>query len=333
MTNKVKMSSVELGALWTTYHKKTMIMRILESFIEKSDDQKAKDLMSGLWEQLDGKVIEIKTMLQNEGAAIPKAFTKEDVYLGAPRLFDNGFDIMFCRILKEISMGMYVLHMTISYREDIVKFYKQLTDITQTYYNLFTQYLLEEGLLPRPTYINMPKSVEYLNDKSYLKGSNLLGHKRDLNVVEFGILYHAVETNITGMQLMTGFAQCSKDEEIKKYFIIGKELSKGILNETVDILLQNDIQVPATPGGTITSSHEAPFSERLMMYCTYLLCSFSMGGNGFGTGLSLRNDLNVKFGMFGKDTFEFMREGIKIMISNGMLEEPPRMDINNLNNS
>jgi hypothetical protein len=77
MTNKVNMSSVELGALWTTYHKKTMIMRILESFIEKSDDQKAKDLMSGLWEQLDGKVIEIKTMLQNEGAAIPNAFRRK----------------------------------------------------------------------------------------------------------------------------------------------------------------------------------------------------------------------------------------------------------------
>lgn len=325
------MSSAELGALWTTYNKKTMIMRILEYFIAKSDDQKAKDLMSGLWKQLDVKVKEIKTMLHNEGAVPPVAFTMEDVNLEAPRLYDNGFDIMFCRILKEISMGMYVLHMTISYREDIVKLYKQLTEITQFYYNQFTQYLLEEGLLPRPTFVNMPKSVDDLDDKSYLKGSNLLRSKRDLNVVEFGLLYHAVETNITGMQLMTGFAQCSKDKEIKKYFIKGKELSKEILNETVDILLQSDIQPPATPGGTITSSKEAPFSEKLMLYCTYLLCSFSIGGNGFGAGLSLRNDLNVKFGIFGKDTYEFMREGVKIMISNGMMEEPPRMDINHLN--
>lgn len=332
MPSKSKMSSSELGALWITYHKKTMIMRILESFIEKSDDQKAKNLMSGLWEQLNIKVNEIKTMLQNEGAAPPIAFTKEDVNLGAPRLFENGFDIMFCRILKEISMGMYVLHMTISYREDIVKLYKQLTDITQTYYNHFTQYLLEEGLLPRPTYVNMPKSVDYLNDKSYLKGSNLLGHKRDLNTVEFGILYHAVETNITGMQLMTGFAQCAKDEEVKKYFIKGKEQSKEILNKTGEILLQNDIQPPATPGGTITSSKEALFSEKLMMYCTYLLSNFSIGGHGFGAALSLRNDLHVKFGIFGKDTYEYMREGVSIMISNGWLGEPPRMDISNLNN-
>lgn len=33
--------------------KKTMMMRILEFFIEKSDDPKSKNLMSELWEQLN----------------------------------------------------------------------------------------------------------------------------------------------------------------------------------------------------------------------------------------------------------------------------------------
>lgn len=327
------MSSTELGSLWMTHHKKTMIMRILEYFIEKSDDHKAKNLMNGLWKQLKPKVIELETMLQNEGAAPPIGFTKEDVNLEVPRLFENGFDIMFCRVLKEISMGMYVLHMTTAYREDIIKYYKQLTDITQTYYYHFTQYLLEEGFLPRPTYVNMPKSVSYLTDNSYLKGTNLFGHKRGLNTVEFGLLYHAFETNITGIQLMTGFAQCAKNEEVKKYFTKGKDLSKEILKETGEIFLDNDIQSPATPGGTVTSSKEAPFSDKLMMFCTYLLCGFSLGGEGFSTSLNLRNDLITKSGVFAKDVYEFTHEGIKIMISNGWLEEPPRMDINNLNNN
>lgn len=331
MSNKIKMSSTELGALWMTHQKKTMIMRILEYFIEKSDDQKAKNLMSGLWEQLDSKIIELKTMLEDEGAAPPIGFTNNDVNLDAPKLFENGFDIMFCRILKEISMGMYVLHMNTTYREDIVTFYKQLTNITQTYYNHFTQYLLEEGLLPRPTYVNMPKSIDYITNTTYLKGSNLLGHKRDLNTVEFEILYHAVETNITGMQLMTGFAQSTKNKEVKKYFIKGKELSKEIVKETGNILLDNDIHPPATPGGTITSSKEAPFSEKLMLFCTYLLGGFSLGGQGFGTSLNLRNDLMAKSAIFAKDTYEFIHEGVTIMMSNGWLEEPPRMDINNLN--
>lgn len=328
---KPKMSSSELGALWTTYHKKTMILQFLEHFIQTSDNQKARNLMSGLGGKLHVKVQEMKTMIENEGAAVPLGFTSEDVNLDAPRLYGNGFDIMFSRILKEISMGMYSLHVTMSYRKDIIQLYKELTDLTHTYYNHFTQYLIEEDLLPHPTYINMPKSGDFVTDKKYTKGSSLLGDKRPLNTVEFGLLYHGMETNITGMQLMTGFAQCAKDKEVKNYFIKGRELSKEIINETEQILLQSDIQPPATPGGTITSSQESPFSERLMMYCTYLLCNFSIGGSGFGTGFSLRKDLNTKFMIFGKNTYEYLREGVSIMISNGWLEEPPKMDVNSLN--
>ncbi|MFD1707511.1 DUF3231 family protein [Siminovitchia sediminis] len=304
-----------------------MILRILEYFIEKSDNQKAKNLMLGLWKKLHPMVIEIKTMLKKEGAAIPVGFTETDIHLNAPKLYDNGFDIMFCRILKEISMGMYVLHMTLSYREDIVNYYKQLTDITQTYYNKFTQHLLEEELLPRPNYTTMPKSVDYITDKSYMKGTNLFGHKRTLNTVEFGLLYHSIETNITGMQLMRGFAQCAKDGEARQYFTKGQELSKEILKETGEIILQNNIHPPATPGGTVTSSTEAPFSEKLMMFCTYLLGGFALGGQGFSTTLILRYDMMMKTAVFAKDIYEYTIEGARLMMSKGWLEEPPKMDL------
>ncbi|SFO95639.1 hypothetical protein [Salibacterium halotolerans] len=79
--------------------------------------------MSELWNQLHPKVIEVKTIIENERATAPDGFTKEDVNLEASKLWDNGFDIMFCRILKEISMGMYVLHLTMSYLQDIIKLY------------------------------------------------------------------------------------------------------------------------------------------------------------------------------------------------------------------
>lgn len=327
MNDKPKMSSTELGALWMTYQKKTMILRMLEYFIEKADDERAKNLMSGLWQQLQPKVIELKAMLENEGAACPIGFTKEDVNFEAPKLWGNGFDIMFSRVLKEISTGMYVVHMSTSYREDIITFYKQITAITQSYYNQFTQYLLEKSLLPRPTYVTMPKSIDYITDKKYMKGTNILGHKRPLNTVEFGLLYHAIETNSTGIQLMGGFAQCSNEEEIKKYFTKGKELSKEILRVDGDILLQNNIQPPATTVGTVTSSTIAPFSEKLMMFCTYLLGGFSLGGQGFSSAFNLRNDLEEKLGVQAKDVFKYTREGAMLMMSNGWLEEPPKMDL------
>ncbi|MHA6252702.1 DUF3231 family protein [Oceanobacillus sp. CAU 1775] len=326
MTNQPKISSTELGSLWLTYHKKTMILRMLEYFIEKADDEEAKNLMSGLWKQLHPKVIEIKTMFENEEAASPEGFIQEDINLEAPKLWENGFDIMFSRILKEISTGLYALHLTIAYRKDIVKMYKQLTEITENYYDQFTQYLLEKSLLLRPTYVTMPKLIDYITEKQYMKGTNILGHRRSLNTIEFGVLYRAIETNITGMQLLKGFAQCAKDEDVQKYFIKGMELSKEIIKENVEILLQNNIQPPASSGGTVTGSTIAPFSERLMMFCNFLLSGMSLGGQGFGSALLWRNDLLTKTGVQAKDIFEYGREGVMLMMSKGWIEEPPKMD-------
>jgi hypothetical protein len=52
MKDKNPISSSEVGTLWLTYQEKTMILRILEYFIEKSDDQQAKNIMGGLWQEL-----------------------------------------------------------------------------------------------------------------------------------------------------------------------------------------------------------------------------------------------------------------------------------------
>ncbi len=327
MDNKSKIGASEYGALWVTYHKKTMILRILEHFIETSDNKKAKQLLTGLHEKLHSKVEEIKEIIQNEGTVVPIAFTSEDVNLDAPALFSEGFEIMFSRILKEISLGMYTLHTILSYRKDIIKLYKELSDLSQAYFAQFTNFLLEEGILQKPITVNLPKSNSFVTEKSYIKGSNLFGEKRPLTVVEFGILYHGIETNVIGMKLMDGFSQCAKDEDVKKYFLKGKGLSKEMIKETEEILLQNDIQPKIPSGGTTTNSNVAPFSDKLMMYCTYLLSNFSIGGEGFGTGFSMRKDLNLKFGIYGKDTYEYMREGVSLMISKGWMEEPPKMDV------
>ncbi|TKD72093.1 DUF3231 family protein [Pseudalkalibacillus hwajinpoensis] len=326
MANKPKMSSTEIGALWMTYQKKTVILRMLEYFIEKSDDKKAKHLMEGLWKKLNPKVKQIEVIFQNEGAAVPIGFTSDDVFINASKLYDHGFDIMFMRVLKQISMAMYTLHLSMAYREDIVKLYMDLTALTQTYYNEFTQYLLTIGILPRPTYISAPESVEFITDKKYMKSSSLFGSKRALSTIEFAYLYHSIETNITGVQMITGFAQTAHDEKVRKYFLKGKELSKEIIIETGKILQQEDIQIPATPGGNVTTSQEAPFSDKLMMYCTYLLSNFGVGGQSFGAAFGLRNDLILKSGVFAKDVYEYAREGVELMIANNWMEEPPQMD-------
>ena len=326
MKVKNPISSSELGTLWLTYQEKTLILRVLEYFIEKADEQEAINIMGGLWQELDYYVKKVKATFESEGVAVPTGFTKEDVNLEAPKLYDNGFDIMFLRILKEVSMGMYTINMNMTYRDDIMEIYEGLTLVTQKVYKLATLYLLNKGILTLPPNVTMPKSTELIESKSYLNGFNLFSDKRALNAIELGILHHGIETNNIGMQLITGFAQSAENKRVKEYFVKGKDLSKKQIKAFEELLLNSDVQFSATSGSTVTTSSVAPFSDKLMMYCVYLLNGFGIIGTSFGAIFSLRNDLSIKTTLLAKDIYFYAQEGIKIMIKNGWMEEPPQME-------
>ncbi|WP_079508862.1 DUF3231 family protein [Mesobacillus jeotgali] len=327
MPDKASITSAELGVLWLTYQEKTMIMRMLEYLIEKADDDQAKDIMTSLHKELELYVSKIIEIFKQEGAVIPVGFTEEDVIKDVPKLYDNGFDIMFVRLFKEISMGLHALNMTMTFREDINLLIEGLTSLSQKYFRICSQYLLEKGLLVRAPYVSMPNSVEFVKNKDYLSSSalNPLTQKRTLNTVEVAHLHKAIESNLTGLHMILGFAQCANNKEVKQYLYEGAELAKGIIKELSELMLQDNLPVPQTPGGNTTQSTAAPFSDKLMMYCISLFCSFSLGSNSLGTAFSLRNDLPAKMSIFTKDVFEYGHKGAKIMIKNGWTEEPPQM--------
>src|SRR5881392_3082774 len=279
MTQKHALSSSELGTLWMTYQLKTMKQRMLEYFIEQADDERAKEIMQEAHTKIINFLEDLKNILKNEGAVIPVGYTEKDVNPGVPKLYDNMFDIMLLRLLEEISMGLHALHMSMAYRKDIVLLYKELTAFAQSVYNECVDYLQAKDVLPRPPAVSMPKTVEFVSGTNYMSGFNLFSEKRALNTIEVAHLYHAIESNIFGMQLITGFAQVANEPEVKKYFINGKELAKKVVTDYTQLFLQSDIQPPSTWGANATDSKVAPFSDKLMMYCTSLLCSFGLGSN------------------------------------------------------
>ncbi|MBZ5753459.1 DUF3231 family protein [Metabacillus rhizolycopersici] len=329
MTEKQALSSSELGTLWMTYQQKTMVQRIFEYFIEQADDKRAKEIMQDFHMKVINYIEDIKNILKNEGAVIPVGFTEQDVNTGVLKLYDNMFDIMFLRLNVEISMGLHTLHLNMAYRKDIVLLYKELTAFTQSVYDECVDYLQEKDVLPRPPAVSMPKTIEFANGTNYMSGFNLFSEKRALNTVEVAHLYNAIETNILGMQMITGFAQVANEPEVKKYFIKGKELAKKTVTDYTQLFLQSDIQPPSTWGANATDSKVSPFSDKLMMYCTSMLCSFGLGSNALGTAFSLRNDLPLKMVGTAKDVLTYGRDGGKIMAKNGWLEEPPQMQDRN----
>ncbi|AGK53445.1 DUF3231 family protein [Bacillus sp. 1NLA3E] len=329
MSQKKALSSSELGTLWMTYQLSTMKQRILEYFIEQADDNRAKEIMQNSHQKIIHYLEDIKNIFKNEGAVIPVGFTEEDVNPVVPKLYDNMFDIMFLRLPNIISMGLHSLHLNMSYRKDIIILYKELTVFTQSGYEECVDYLQEKDVLPRPPAVTMPKTVVFATDTNYMSGFNLFSDKRALNTVEVAHIYNVIGANIFGMQMITGFAQVANEPEVKKYFLKGKELAKKIVTDYSEVFLQSDIQPPATWGGKATDSKVAPFSDKLMMYCTSIFCSFGLGNTAFGTAFSLRSDLPLIMVKSAKDILTYATDGGKIMAKNGWLEEPPKMEDRN----
>lgn len=326
MKEKNPISSSEVGSLWLTYQEKTLILRFLEYFLEKTNDQAARNIMGGLWQEIHHVLQIIKGIFEENKMAIPVGFTEKDINLEAPPLFDNGFDIMFVRVLKEVSLGMYILNIYMSYREDVMSVYQELTSISQRAYKLCTHYLLEKGILTLPPNVSMPKTVEFVQKTSYMNGYNPFKEDRPLNDIEIGILHHIIESNNIGSQLITGFAQVAQDKAVRDYFVKGKQLAQKQIKLFEEILLNSNVQFSATSGSTVTTSTIAPFSEKMMMHTIFLLNGFSTVGQAFGELFTLRNDISLKQAMVAREIYTYHREGIKLKIKNGWFEEPPQME-------
>ncbi|WP_026574976.1 DUF3231 family protein [Bacillus sp. UNC438CL73TsuS30] len=323
MTSNIPLTASELGNLWQAYREKSMVLRVLEYFIEKTDENEVVEIFQKVYAIESKNEQKIKEIFKNEGAVIPTAFNDSDVNLSAPPLFDETLMMMYIRMMSKVLSGLYTLHEGMSYRADIRELYMELTTDMQRIYSDTTKHLLEKGVLSRPPIVPMPIEVDFINDTNYTNGLNPFRKKRVLNVVEIGLVYQSLETNITGMRLMIGFEQVAKEQDVKKYFTRGKELAKDVISKMSNLLLDSDIPAPSTWAGMNTESTTSPFSDKLMMYNTNLLSIFGLGSNSIGAAFSFRNDLLLNMGNIIANTFDFAKDGGAILMKHGWMEEPP----------
>ena len=326
---KIQLTSTELATIWMTYQSACATLIKCEVLKDKTIDKEAKNIITTYI--TEGQIVKDKILnvFNNEKIAIPIAFGEQDIIREAPPLFDDIFNIMLLRQMMKLKFGHSAIFSAMSYMKEVQDILKLNYDIADKYYIMTTNYLLGKGVLAKPPYVSMPKQVEIIKDKNYMSGFNLFSDKRALNTIEVGFLNEAIENNIFGMQLMTGFAQVAKDKEVKEYFIEGKELAKEIISKLSGVLLQSDIQPPSTWAGKATDSTLAPFSDKLMMFITNLMSNSAIGYNVIGTSFSMRSDLHAKLSLIAKDTFDFSKKGGKLLIQNRWMEEPPQMEDRN----
>ncbi|MBS2968159.1 DUF3231 family protein [Metabacillus sp. KIGAM252] len=315
------MSSSEYANLWSTYQKKTMVLRIMEHALQVTTQKDIQSILRYAHQEETKFVKEITQLLQKEGACIPEGFDETDVNRNADRLFDQYYYIRFLRMLMKLGIALNAIHLTMAYRNDVHDFFSRTSAHSNKVFGMCTNCLLQVGNGTIPPVIQMPDHPKYVVDEKYLSGFHF--RKRHLNASEVSIIYHIIENNNFGAQLMNGLSKGVQHSDVRKYLQKGQELSIDLYQSYAKVLQESGISVPALPGAVITQSKMSPYSDKLIMYLVNLLCSFGLTSNALGTTFSLRPDLPLKMALAARDIFSFAKEGAKIMIEHQWMEEVP----------
>jgi Protein of unknown function (DUF3231) len=136
-------------------------------------------------------------------------------------------------------------------------------------------------------------------------------------------LYLNIQTNAIGAKICLSFAQTAPSKEIKEFMLRGKEISKKHIETFSKILMENDIQAPASSGIGITDSTTQVFSEKLMMFQMSLLSASGSGNYATAAAASLRTDLILNYDRFSVEIAKYAKSGADIMIKHNWMEQPP----------
>jgi hypothetical protein len=317
-----KLNSIEQGKLWATYMGNSMSICVLSYMLHHVEDQEIKKVVENALSLSEQFVQSIKEIFIQENHSIPKGFTEDDVNVEAPRLFRDEFYLHYLKYAGKAGISLYGIAVPLIIRSDVRAFFTQCIDSSIKLLNQVNEVLITKGLLSKPPYIPYPSNVDFIKKQSYLNG--FFGDVRPLQALEITHLYDNIENNATSKALLIGFSQVAQLEQVRAYFLRGKEIAAKNYDICSKVLQKEDLSSPPIIDPLVTTSTFPPFSDKLMMF--HKLDMFSMKIRSYGNALSMcaRHDIASKYGRFLLEVGNFVEDGANILIDHGWMEQPPQ---------
>ncbi|MFE8702771.1 DUF3231 family protein [Cytobacillus sp. FJAT-54145] len=318
-----ELSSSELCMLWTTYVEDSLALCVLNHFSSVVEDPDVNEIIQFAKKISSEHLVFIQGLFKKEEIPVPQGFSNHDWIEGAPRLFSDVFNLRYLGHMGRSGLCMYGAAKGTSSREDVRSFFTTCLNQASELYDRVTNMMLEKGVHVRSPMITYPKAVEFVENEHFLS-PGFLSEKRPLLANEIAHLSLNIETNSIGMTLLLGFAQCTQDEETKKYITRGFEIAKKATEVFSSILRTQNIPAPGTWDSTVTDSTVPPFSDKLMLFHVNMLTAMGIGNYGMAMGASMRLDLGAQYGRLLAESGKYAEDGANLMIKKGWLEKPPQ---------
>jgi hypothetical protein len=320
--HNIRITSAELANLWNTYMNDSMAVCVLQYFLEKVEDTQIQSVVEYTLELSKKHIRKMTDLYNQESHPIPRGFTKEDVDVKAPRLFDDSFFLYYIKQMARIGIGAHGLALSLAARSDIRSFYEECSQDAHRLDHKATQLLLSKGLYVRAPYTSLPEKVEFVQKQGFL--GDLLGSQRPLLAMEITHLYANIQTNALGRALLMGFSQVAKLKEIRHYMVRGRDIASKQIEVLQTILNESHVKAPMTWNDTVMESTISPFSDKLMMFHVSAITSVGIADYGASMSISLRKDITAAYVRLLAEGGKYAEDGVNIMIEQGWMEQPPQ---------
>ncbi|MBD2871732.1 DUF3231 family protein [Paenibacillus sp. IB182493] len=317
-----KLTSAEQAKLWAAYIGNSMCRCVLHYMLNHVEDQDIKKVLENGLNITEQLVKTIQGIYTQEEYPIPIGFSEEDVNVAAPRLFIDEFYLHYLKYVGKAGVSLYAIAVPLVTRPDIRALFTQCLDFTAKFLNEVNEAIINKGFMSRPSFIAYPDKVEFIKKQNYLNG--FFGEVRPLQALEITHLYDNIENNATSKAVLIGFSQVAKSEQVRSYFVRGKEIAAKHYDIFSNMLAKEQLSSPPIFDPMVTTSTVAPFSDKLMMF--HKLDMFAMRIRGYGNALSMcaRHDFAEKLARLSIEVGNFVEDGANIMIDHGWLEQPPQ---------
>jgi len=315
------LATFEMGKLWATYMGNSMSIQILSYFLQHCEDEDVKLLLENGLSLSKDFTQRIESFFKGENFPIPKGFTKEDVNLGAPRLYADEFYVHYLKYAAKAGMSLYAVAVPLVMREDIREFFIYCNQCTNVFLGQINNVLMMKKFILEPPIIPTPSGLEKIEKQSYLNG--FIGEVRPLQALEIIHLWDNIENNVTSMALLLGFQQIVQDQKIKALFKRGLTMTDKSVKQYKEKMHIEHIQSPSYLDHLVTTSTYPPFSDKIMLF--HKVDMFAMKIRSFGNSLAVtaRRDLNLLYARTLMNIGLFVDDGMNIIIEKGWMEAPP----------
>ncbi|MFC6604153.1 DUF3231 family protein [Ectobacillus funiculus] len=319
--NNLKLTSSEIGSLWAEYVNGTMTDVVNRYMVSIIEDEEIKAIFEDAIKTFEKQKKQLVTFIENEGFPVPIGFTESDLNKGAERLFTDIFCLNYLHIMTLHGLLGHSTALAVSVRKDLRYFYDSCDNDGKRMYHQTIELLLKKGNFQRDPLFYPAKNPEFVSSQDFTDG--IFGKERGLTAIEIIGISFNLKKSVMAKTLSIAFSQVTQTKEVREFLTDSEKTADQQIQAFAKIMMADNLPVPKSWETEVTTSTNAPFSDKLMLYHTGFLFQTAQAYHGTGLAAAMRTDLVTTYERIILKNLMVIKKWFDLMVQNKWLEQPP----------